>query len=104
MKPILICLSSLAVSGCMTTAVPVVREALKCEAPASMLAGCSDPVAIKQGITFGELVGVSGRDRDSLRDCALRQKTLAGAVADCNDRIEKYNAEIREINARNAKQ
>ncbi len=104
MKPILMCLSSLVFSGCMTTAVPVVSAAPQCEAPAGRLPECSDPVAIKQGITFGELIGVSARDRDSLRECALRHKSLAGVVAACKDGIEKFNAEIREINARNAKQ
>jgi len=30
--------------------------------------------------------------------------SLAGAVVECNNRIENYNSEIREINARSAKQ
>jgi hypothetical protein len=30
--------------------------------------------------------------------------SLAGAVVECNNRIGKYNSEIREINARSAKQ
>jgi len=102
MKRILVCLSSVAFSGCTTMAVPVVKEAQKCEAPAGVLAACGDPAAIRQGITFGEMIDVSGRDRDSLNACALRHKSLADAVAACNDNIEKYNAEIREMRARNA--
>jgi hypothetical protein len=104
MKRILVTLSSLAFSGCATTAVPVVKEALKCEVPAGMLAACGDSAPIKQGITFGEMIEVSGRDRASLGACALRHMSLADAIAACNAGIEKYNAEIREINARNAKQ
>ncbi len=92
-------------SGCTTTvAVPVVKEALKCEAPANMLAACGDPVAIKPGLTFGEMIDVSSRDRGALKECALRQRSLAQAIAACNDSIDRYNAEIREMNARNAKQ
>ena len=102
MKRILLCLSSVAFSGCTTMAVPVVKEALKCEVPAGMLAACGDPAAIKQGITFGEMIDVSSRDRDSLNACALRHKSLADTIAGCNSSIEKYNAEIRELNARNA--
>ncbi len=102
MKRILICLLSTAFSGCTTMAVPVVKEAQKCEASASMLATCGDPAAIKQGVTFGEMIDVSSRDRDSLGACVLRHKSLADVVAACNNSIEKYNAEIREMNARNA--
>lgn len=103
MKRILICLISAAFfGGCTTMAVPVVKEALKCEVPASMLAACDDAAAIKPGIAFGEMIDVSARDRDSLRACALRHKSLADAIADCNSRIDKYNADIREYNTRNA--
>ena len=102
MKRILICLSAAAFSGCTAMAVPVVKEALKCEVPASMLSVCGEPAAIKQGVTFGEMIDISGRDRDSLRACTLRHKSLADAIAACNDSIEKYNVEIRDLNARNA--
>jgi hypothetical protein len=88
--------------ACGTTAVPVVKEAIKCDASPALLAACGEPSAIKPGITFGELIEVSARDRESFRACALRQKSLADAVASCNASIEKYNAEIRELNARNA--
>lgn len=104
MKRALICLISAASCGCTSIAVPVVKEALKCEAPASMLATCGSTAAINEGITFGELIEMSRRDRDALNECALRHKSLADAVAACNDNIENYNAEIRKINARNAKQ
>ena len=101
MKRILICLWPFALSAC-TTAVPVVEESLKCELPAGMLAACAEPAPIKEGITFGELIDVSSRDRDSLRACALRQKSLADAAVTCTHSIEQYNEKIREINARNA--
>ena len=101
MKRILICLVPAAFAGCATP-VPVIKEALKCEVPAAMLAACGAPAAIKPGITFGEMMVVARTDRDSLRACALRHKSLAEAVAACNSSIDKYNAEIRAINARNA--
>jgi hypothetical protein len=97
MKRILTCLLPLAFSGCATP-VPVVKEALKCEVPAGMLAACGEPAAIKQGITFGEMIEVTSRDRDSLRACALRHKSLADAIAACNSNIDRFNAEIRDIN------
>ena len=91
--------------GCSTTTtVPIVKEALKCEAPQSLLAACAEPTAIKPGVTFGEMIEVSARDRESFQACALRHKGLVDVVASCNASIEKYNAEIREINARNARE
>jgi len=101
MSRILTCLLPIALCAC-TTAVPVVEESLKCDLPASMLAPCAEPAAIKDGITFGELIDVSSRDRDGLRACALKQKSLADAAVTCTHSIEMYNEKIREINKRNA--
>ena len=72
--------------------------------PASLLAACGEPAAVKPGVTFGELISLSARDRDSYQACALKHKNHAEALAACNASIEKYNAEIREIKARNAAQ
>jgi hypothetical protein len=103
MKTILTSLSLLALTGCASTmAVPVVKEAPICSVSDAMLAACGEPGLIKQGITFGEMINVSAHDRDTLRDCAHTHKNLAEAITDCNDKLEKYNAEIRELNARNA--
>lgn len=102
MKRILICLLSATSSGCATVSMPVVGEALKCEVPAGMLVACDDPVVIKPGITFGELITVSSQDRDKLRDCAHRENGLADAFAECNRKIDAFNSEMRDINARNA--
>jgi hypothetical protein len=103
MKRILVCLILAALCGCSTTvAVPEVKEALKCDVSPSLLATCGSPAEIRQGITFGEMIDVSRRDRDALRECALRQQGLTRAVAACSDNIERYNAQIRAINASNA--
>jgi len=98
-----ICLLSIAFSGC-TTLVPVVKAAPKCDTSrlSEMLVLCGDPVAIDQGITFGGMIDVARQDRESLRACAFRHKSLADAIAACNDSIDRYNAEIGDINARNA--
>jgi hypothetical protein len=103
-KRILPGLLLLALCACGTTAVPVVKEALKCDASPALLAACAEPTAIKPGITFGEMIEISARDRDAFQACALRQKNLAALVAACNASIEKYNTEIRELNARHAAQ
>jgi hypothetical protein len=102
MKRTVACLVAAASCGCTTMSVPEVKEALKCEPSAAILAACGAPASVKEGVTFGEMIEVSGRDRDALRECALKQQALAQSMAMCNDRIEKYNAAIREINARNA--
>ncbi len=97
------CALLVALSSCATTvAVPVVKEAQKCSPDASLLAVCDEPAAIDPGITFGELIDISSRDRESLRQCALRQKSLAEALAGCNGAIDAYNRDIREFNASHA--
>jgi hypothetical protein len=102
MKSISIYVALVALSGCTTMAVPVVKEALECNIPAEMLAACGEPALIKEGITFGEMINVSALDRETLRKCAFSQRSLADAALQCKDSIDKYNAEIRERNARNA--
>ena len=104
MKGALLCLMTAVSCGCSSIAVPVVKEALTCEAPAGILADCIDTAAINKGISFGELIEITRRDRDALNECVLRHKSLVDVVTACNENIEDYNAEIREINARNAKQ
>jgi hypothetical protein len=96
-------LLSAAFSGCTTTVrVPVVKEALRCKPSPELFAACGAPGVIQQGITFGEMIDMSRSDREKLRECALRHKFLADAIADCNDKIDKYNAEIDQFNARYA--
>ena len=103
MKRNLLCVLLVALSGCATTvAVPVVKEAQKCSPDASLLAACDAPGAVNPGITFGELIEISSRDRETLRQCALRQKSLADAIAGCNGAIDAYNKDIREFNANHA--
>jgi hypothetical protein len=63
---------------------------------------CNQPIPIKEGATFGEIIDIVEQDRDNLRACALRQKSLAGAINTCNAAIDKYNQGINELNARNA--
>jgi hypothetical protein len=101
MKRPFACVVAAALCGCTTMTVPEVKEALKCEPSAAMLAACGSPAPIKDGVTFGDMIEVSGRDRDALKECALKQQALAQSIAGCNERIEKYNAAIREMNARN---
>ncbi len=102
---LLACLAAAVAGACAApVAVPVVKEAQRCEPAAAMLAACSEPAPIKAGVTFGEMMDLSRQDREALRACALRHKSLAESIADCKVRIENYNTEIREINARNAKQ
>jgi hypothetical protein len=98
-KP-LVCAFCIALSGC-TTAVPVVKEALKCNVDPSMLEHCTPPIEITEGITYARIIEIVKEDRSSLRFCAQRQEVLAKAVTDCNITIDQHNKEIREINARN---
>jgi len=93
-----------ALVGCSTTnVVPGVIPSLNCHVPDKMLSPCSEPRPIKLGITFGEMINISSRDRDALRECEREKKELIEAVAACNSNIDGYNTEIRDLNARNAK-
>lgn len=98
MKRIPICLLSAAclsaASGCTPMAVPVVKQSLTCDVSAELLQACGDAAPIKDGITFGEMINVSSRDRLVLKQCAQSHKDLAGAVAKCKESIDKLNASI----------
>ena len=99
MKRILICLISAAClsaagSGCTPMAVPVVKQSLTCNVSAELLQACGEAAAIKEGVTFGEMINVSSRDRLTLKQCAQSHKDLAGAVAKCKESIDKHNASI----------
>jgi len=102
MKRILICVISAASCGCTPMAVPVVKQSLTCDVSFGLLQACGDAAAVKQGITFGEMIEVSRRDRQTLEECARSHKDLAAAVAKCKESVDKHNAGIREDEAREA--
>ncbi len=100
MKRILICLIAAAACGCTPMAVPVVKQSLSCDVSADLMQACADAAPIKEGVTFGEMIDVSRRDRQTLKQCAQIHKDLAGAVAKCKESVDKHNASIREDEAR----
>jgi hypothetical protein len=102
MKRILVVLMSAAACGCAPMAVPVVKESLTCDVSSGLLQACGESASIKQGITFGEMIEVSRRDRQTLAECARNHKDLAAAVARCKETVDKHNAAIREEEARAA--
>jgi hypothetical protein len=102
MKQILICAICAASCGCTPMAVPVVKQSLTCDVSAELLQACGESSPIKEGVTFGEMIEVSRRDRLILKQCAQSHKDLAGAVGKCTESIDKHNASIREDEARDA--
>jgi hypothetical protein len=104
MKRILICLLSASLSaafwGCTPATVPVVSESLTCDVGAELLQACGDASAIKEGVTFGEMINVSSRDRLALKQCAQNHKDLAAAIARCKEGVDKHNASIRADEAK----
>ena len=95
----------IALYGCATPLPPVVKESLKCEIPSSMLERCAPPTQIQEGVTYEQMISDVGRqDRENLRICAQRHDSLAGVASICQAEIAKYNQEVREANARNAKE
>jgi hypothetical protein len=82
--------------------VPVVKQSLTCDVPPNVLQACGDAAAVKQGITFGEMIEVSRRDRQTLDVCAQSHKDLAGAVAKCKESVDKHNERVKEDEARDA--
>jgi len=84
--------------GCSTTYVPVVTPPLKCETPAALRQGCAAPTLLKEGSTYGELLGAYLQDRQALQRCALQHEALKQAVATCEAEIERHNAELVKLN------
>ena len=71
-----------ALGGCATEGPEVKGQT--CEVPPALLAACGAPADIKVGVTFGEMIEVSRRDRETLRECAERHDALSHAIAACN--------------------
>ena len=86
-KIIATCFALAALGGC-ATAAPEVKEALTCDVPPAMLAPCAAPADIRVGVTFGEMMEISRRDREALRECALRQDALSRAIAACKAKAQ----------------
>lgn len=99
MKRILICLTSAclfaAACGCAPATVPVVSESLTCDVGKELLQACGEAAAIKEGVTFGEMIDVSSRDRLTLKQCAQNHKDLVAAVGKCKASVDKHNASIK---------
>jgi hypothetical protein len=91
----LMCAACLSAAGCAPMAVPVVKQSLSCDVAAELLQTCSDAAPIKDGVTFGEMINVSSRDRLTLKQCAQAHKDLAAAVARCKESVDRHNASIR---------
>lgn len=94
-------LLALALAGC-TTPVPVVSEAIRCEPASEIARRCDLPLAVREGITYGELVQLMQSDRQALGSCADRHEALAKAIAVCNEQIDSHNQRLRGMNAANA--
>jgi len=82
-KIIATCFALAALGGCATE-VPEAKQVSACDVPPALLATCGAPGDIKVGITFGELLEVSRRDREALRECTQRHEALSHAIAACN--------------------
>lgn len=87
----------LSLIGC-TTYVPTVTPALKCEPPTALLQGCSAPLALKDGISYSELLVAYQADRQALQRCAVQLEALKQAVSTCNATIDSHNAELAKLN------
>lgn len=81
-KIIATCFALVALSGCASDA-PEVKATPTCDVPAALLAACRAPAEIKVGITFGELLDVSRRDREALAECTQRHEALSRAITAC---------------------
>jgi hypothetical protein len=86
MKKIIATGFALAALGGCATETPEVKVAQTCDVPAALLAPCGAPADIKVGVTFGEMIEVSRRDREALRECTQRHEALARAIAACKAR------------------
>lgn len=88
--------------GCGTT-VKLLPENLSCPVSTAQLdTACTAPARLADGATFAQLVQAGIDDRAALRACESRRAELALALRTCNQAVEKYLGEVREINKANA--
>ena len=91
-----------ALTGCGTT-VKLLPENLSCPVTVAQLStACTAPASLADGATFAQLVQAGIDDRAALRACESRRAELALALRTCNQAVEKYLGEVREINRANA--
>jgi len=86
-KTIATCFALAALGGC-ATAVPDAKVAPTCDVPPALLAACGAPADIKVGVTFGEMMEISKRDREALRECTQRHDALSQAIAACKAKAQ----------------
>ena len=101
-RTVLIGVAALALAGCGTT-VKLLPENLSCPVSSAQLdTTCTAPAALADGASFEQLVQAGIDDRAALRACESRRAELARALRTCNQAVEKYLGEVREINKANA--
>ena len=83
--------------GACSHYVPVIPPAVQCEVPETLLQGCEQPVALAEGLTFGELLQTLQIDRQNLQRCAVQQADLSQAVRSCQERLRQHNQKLAEI-------
>jgi len=95
-------LASVALAGCGTS-VKLLPENLSCPVTSAQLdTACTAPATLANGATFAQLVQAGIDDRAALRACESRRAELALALRTCNQAVERYLGEVREINKANA--
>ena len=92
----------LQLSGCGAT-VKLIPEPLACSVADSVLdQPCAAPSTLADGASYADLLKAGIDDRAALRACESRRAELALALRTCNQAVEKYLGEVREINKANA--
>jgi hypothetical protein len=93
-------LAAVALTGCATHPFAQVPSSLKCEPSAALLSPCAAPVALKDGLTYREMLDAHLVDREHLQRCAAQQDELRRALNTCNARLDAYNTELSKAPAR----
>jgi len=90
----------LVMAGCCKT-LPVMPDPVACSFPKATLdETCAEPVTIKDGVTYSDLITSSIADRNALRKCAAHDRLLKKSIQECSAELERYRMKVQDVNER----
>lgn len=97
-------LSALLLQACATT-LPKAVKPVGCSVDETTLAlACAAPQPVREGMTYGDVLGIGRLDRVALLECQAYLKSTIKMLAECRRSIAEYSQALDGINDAIAKQ
>jgi hypothetical protein len=91
-------LACLLLQACTTT-LPKAVKPVGCSVDDATLAlACAAPQPVREGMTYGDVLGMARFDRLALLECQANLKSTVKMLAECRRSIDEYSLELDKIN------